>query len=295
MAELIGHVALEFNAEVMPAGWINRMCPISTPAQLADTLCLACDETASIERLRRVEGPWQAHRHFVIGDLGRDVPGEAQEALDSEGLGREMAGSGRRGCTRSSVGNHGRPTARQRAYGGCARRKSRPGVNSLAACPGRRQRPSALIGRIAGLMAEQAVRPSFRCALPGRLYGFIVIWEENGMRITSLCTALFLTGQAAIAGGFDGLYHPAGSTGWDCRTIGADMGALAIRDGRLEGVENSCEMTNPVSVRDMAAVLYDLECSGEGMTHRERALLMKSDHGVYVIRDGYVADWARCD
>ncbi|MDV7142307.1 hypothetical protein R3X27_06400 [Tropicimonas sp. TH_r6] len=115
------------------------------------------------------------------------------------------------------------------------------------------------------------------------------------MRISMICIGLLLTGQAATAGNFDGVFFPAGSQGWDCQTIGADMGALAIRDGRLEGVENSCEMTNPVTVRDMAAELYDLECSGEGMTHRERVMLMRSEHGVYVIRDGYVADWERCN
>ncbi|SDJ40935.1 hypothetical protein [Aliiruegeria lutimaris] len=93
---------------------------------------------------------------------------------------------------------------------------------------------------------------------------------------------------------FDGLYYPTGSAGWDCRTLGADMGALGVLDGFLEGVENRCAMTNPVNVRDLPAVLYDLECSGEGTTYAERVMLMRSDQGIYVIRDGYVAEWSRC-
>ena len=48
---------------------------------------------------------------------------------------------------------------------------------------------------------------------------------------------------------FDGLYRPAGSSGagWTCDTafIGMDGGALAIRDGYLEGFENRCELTQP--------------------------------------------------
>ena len=106
--------------------------------------------------------------------------------------------------------------------------------------------------------------------------------------------SFFIGVSAQAQSPFDGIYFPTGATGWDCRTIGADTGALAVANGFVEGVENRCAMTNPVNVRDLPAVLYDLECSGEGLVSTERAMLMRSSHGLYVIRDGYVADWTRC-
>lgn len=74
-----------------------------------------------------------------------------------------------------------------------------------------------------------------------------------------------------------------------------DGGALAIRDGKLIGVESVCEMSNPVSVRDMDAVLYDLECMSEGESVTERLLVARSDTGVIVLRNGFAAYWRTCE
>ena len=73
---------------------------------------------------------------------------------------------------------------------------------------------------------------------------------------------------ALAADGFDGLYFPEDQRGWLCdeASLGSDGGALAIRNGTLIGVETSCALTKPVNVRDMDAVLYDLECESEGET-----------------------------
>ena len=116
------------------------------------------------------------------------------------------------------------------------------------------------------------------------------------MRMAAIFAALGLATSAA-AGPFDGIYRPAGdwAAGWDCRTVGSDGGALAIRDGRFFGVENVCALTNPVQVRDMNAVLFDGECTGEGMTYSERLMLMAIPGGVAVIRDGSVSELRRCD
>ena len=100
---------------------------------------------------------------------------------------------------------------------------------------------------------------------------------------------------AALAQAYDGVYYPSGMSGWSCQTIGMDGGAVAIRDGQLMGVENTCDLTNPVGVTGMEATLYDMECSAEGTTYTERVMLMHSGEGVYVIRDGFVAEWARCE
>ncbi|PTV95613.1 hypothetical protein C8J27_104251 [Rhodobacter aestuarii] len=112
-----------------------------------------------------------------------------------------------------------------------------------------------------------------------------------------ICLAALTCMMAApvFAGPFEGLYQPAGMN-WSCRVelIGADGGALAIRGDWLEGVESSCELTQPTPVRDMKAVLYDAVCSGEGMEYTARVMILSHDDGVYVIRRGYVSDWRFC-
>ena len=102
---------------------------------------------------------------------------------------------------------------------------------------------------------------------------------------------------ANAAGPFDGVYRPNYDdfVSWNCTSIGVDGGALAIQDNALIGVENYCELTDPVQVNGMDAILYNGECSGEGMEYSERIMLMKSDHGVYVIQDGFVLDLIYCD
>ncbi|PIE08533.1 MAG: hypothetical protein CSA73_01540 [Rhodobacterales bacterium] len=114
------------------------------------------------------------------------------------------------------------------------------------------------------------------------------------------CFGLIATTSAAFATPYDGIYRPASANGaaWTCRSMdgGMDGGAVAIQGDRLQGVGNSCLLTNPVDVRGMSATLYDAECSGEGATYTERLMLMKShDGGVVVIRDGWAANWARCN
>jgi hypothetical protein len=114
------------------------------------------------------------------------------------------------------------------------------------------------------------------------------------MRIRAILAAICLPGLA-VAQQYDGIYRPAGMDGWDCTSIGMDGGAVAIGGGEIQGVENACSLSDPVEVRDMAATLFDMTCFGEGMSSTERVMLMTSDSGVYVIRDGFVAEWERCE
>lgn len=102
--------------------------------------------------------------------------------------------------------------------------------------------------------------------------------------------ALALAAIATQAAAFDGLYRPdqPWADGWDCTSVGMDGGALAVRDGRFYGVENTCELTNPTAIRGMDGLLYDAVCSGEGETDTYRMLLMRVDGGLAVIRDGFV-------
>ena len=68
--------------------------------------------------------------------------------------------------------------------------------------------------------------------------------------------------SAVHAGQFDGKYRL--NKHWDCKSVGMDGGAMEIRGGKLHGVESLCLITNPTKIRGMDAVLYDLQCSGEG-------------------------------
>jgi hypothetical protein len=114
------------------------------------------------------------------------------------------------------------------------------------------------------------------------------------MRAASLALLAALSSPALA---FDGLYRPdqPWAEGWDCQTIGMDGGALAVREGRFYGVENTCELTNPTAIRGMEGVLYDAVCSGEGETETYRMVLMRVDGGLAVIRDGWVNLLKRCD
>ncbi len=116
-----------------------------------------------------------------------------------------------------------------------------------------------------------------------------------------LCLAAAQT-AAAQTDQFDGLYRPSGEmfAGWTCRadSVGMDGGAVAIRNGQMFGVESLCDLTNPVEVRDMNAVLYDKLCRGEGDEWTERVMLMRSKFTarvLYVISDMYVAEWEACE
>ena len=111
-----------------------------------------------------------------------------------------------------------------------------------------------------------------------------------------LCFVLSFA-AANAAGPFDGTYRPNYdfAVSWNCTDIGMDGGALAIRDHELFGVESLCRLTEPVRVNGMNAILYNGICAGEGYEYSERIMLMKNDHGVYVIRDGFALDLIHCN
>ena len=102
---------------------------------------------------------------------------------------------------------------------------------------------------------------------------------------------------AAVVGPFDGLYRPNydWALAWDCKSVGQDGGALAIEGDVLTAIDNSCALSEPVEIRDMHAVLYDADCTGEGGASAGRIMLMTHDFGLYVIRDGFVLDWISCE
>ncbi|MFZ7091769.1 hypothetical protein [Primorskyibacter sp. 2E233] len=109
-----------------------------------------------------------------------------------------------------------------------------------------------------------------------------------------LVLILSLVALPAVAGPYDGLYKPQGSN-WNCRDIGQDGGAIAVRGNTFDGVESRCALKNPVAVRGMSATLYDAECSGEGMTYGYRMMLLSSPPGLTVISEGYANYLEPCE
>ncbi|HHC29848.1 MAG TPA: hypothetical protein ENK80_04705 [Rhodobacterales bacterium] len=119
------------------------------------------------------------------------------------------------------------------------------------------------------------------------------------MRLVSAAltlTALLLP-LAAPAGPFDGRYRPNydWAESWDCRSAGAPGGALMISGDTYLAPGANCTLSDPVEVRDMTAVLYDIACDGPDGPERQRVMILAHAFGIYVIAEGLVLDWLRCD
>lgn len=112
-------------------------------------------------------------------------------------------------------------------------------------------------------------------------------------------TFVFLTILAlpGIAGAspYDGTYRQVANA--DCALVGTDGGAVRIADGLFLGVEMQCRMTRPVSVVNMEATLYTMQCSGEDQSWTERAMVMKAagDSGnIIMVWNGYAFQYDLC-
>lgn len=105
----------------------------------------------------------------------------------------------------------------------------------------------------------------------------------------------FLCPVAVAAGPFDGVYKQTANA--ECSLVGVDGGSLKIENNIFHGVEVECRMTRPVDVNEMSATIYHMQCSGEGQTWSERAILMPDaeNKGIYMIWDGYAFRYERCE
>ncbi len=113
--------------------------------------------------------------------------------------------------------------------------------------------------------------------------------------LKSIATAsclVFAVANAA-AGPFDGKYRY--NEHWDCSKLGQDGGAISISETTYIGVEQRCNLTNPVEVRGMNATLYDAQCSAEGSIYKSRIMLLKSaSEKLYIVNEGSVSIWQKC-
>jgi hypothetical protein len=109
-----------------------------------------------------------------------------------------------------------------------------------------------------------------------------------------LAAVLALLPGLAFAGPWDGTYRQAANA--ECGLVGVDGGALQIAGGVFTGVGMTCEMTRPVNVLDMDATLYTMECTGDGQSWSERAMLMRDAQGggIFMIWNGYAFRYGRC-
>jgi len=99
---------------------------------------------------------------------------------------------------------------------------------------------------------------------------------------------------AVLAGPYDGIYKQVANA--ECSLVGVDGGSLKIENDIFYGVEVECRMTKPVSVVDMDATLYTMQCSGGDQSWTERAMLMnsKESDGLIMVWNGYAFIYDRC-
>jgi hypothetical protein len=102
-----------------------------------------------------------------------------------------------------------------------------------------------------------------------------------------LALALICLPAVAAAQDFSGVYQMV-----DCSEINRDM-RMTVSGNSLEFHESACQMSNPVAVQG-GATQVDLTCGGEGETWTTRAVIMRSEQGLTMIRDGYTFAYLRC-
>ena len=107
--------------------------------------------------------------------------------------------------------------------------------------------------------------------------------------------AFCLIPAMTAAGPFDGVYKQTANS--ECALVGVEGGSLKIEESIFYGVEVECRMVRPVDINEMNATIYYMECSGEGTTWTERAIMMNDadGDGIYMIWDGYAFRYDRCE
>lgn len=100
------------------------------------------------------------------------------------------------------------------------------------------------------------------------------------------------TGQDAS--GFAGVYRQ--NALGSCTAMGEEGGAIRIEDAVFYGAGATCQMTDPVDIRDMDAALFDFVCERDEAIWTSRFFLsLADDGGLIVVSDGFAFKYDRCD
>lgn len=117
----------------------------------------------------------------------------------------------------------------------------------------------------------------------------------NKSLLFTLVTSATLSCAGLVnAQSLDGLYQPSG-TSWTCSPdqIGIEGGALSIQGGVFNGVENRCDLTEPIDTGN--GTRFTAVCSAEGSTYEEAILISPTRNGVSIERGDHTAYWTRCE
>lgn len=110
-----------------------------------------------------------------------------------------------------------------------------------------------------------------------------------------ILTALILTLATSVAAQpfYVGTWKYDGGT---CVFTEGEGTALRYTETEFWGTENRCQLTNPVQIRDLDGILFDLECWGEGTAYTERLLLLQEADGRLTTHNrGYTFTYERCE
>ena len=86
--------------------------------------------------------------------------------------------------------------------------------------------------------------------------------------------------------------YPGGS----CIFDHSASGPIRFSETTFWGIEAKCDLTNPVEIRDMNGILFDLVCWGEGMQYTERMVLLHEYDGSLTTHSrGYTNTYTLCN
>ena len=82
--------------------------------------------------------------------------------------------------------------------------------------------------------------------------------------------------------------------GYSCNDPG--LFSRTIKGEEFYNDESYCTLQSKTNVRGMNALLFDAKCSSEGEEYIQRVMLMKGyEKVIYIIQDGWVGEFLRCD
>lgn len=121
--------------------------------------------------------------------------------------------------------------------------------------------------------------------------------STKAVKLLGTLLVISLVPTPVLAQQIDGLFRPdyPWAASWSCSAdhLGSDGGALGILDGKLYGVEITCELGPPRPVT--GGQLFSATCSGEGESYTTDYIIATTPTGLSLTRDAETVQWRRCD